>query len=286
MPDPIDPIKANEPEWFLLAPEQYAAARPLFYALEHHLFITALMEGTITGAIYVDSPLQPRAGLIAYHNALCLAGDPTSPGFNAALRQFLMQAVIPPRLEAGWEAFVVHYSPAGWLEALAPICAPYRVIQRTRQYYETMEFSLDRAANLPPGFQFHLVSPEFLASGMQGIDIVLDEMCSERTSIEDFLAKSFGLVLVYENQVAGFCMSEYNTGSRCEIGIATFEPYQRRGLATRMTRAFMAHSQALGITQIGWHCWGSNLPSVATALKAGLQLKHTDPCAVILLQEK
>jgi hypothetical protein len=279
-------MQAVSPEWYVLEPGEYAAARPLFHHLEHHLFITALMEGTIAGSVFVDHPTRPHAALVAYHHALCLAGDPALPGFNAALRQFLMETIIPPRLEAGWEAFVIHYAPAGWLEVLTPVCAPYRVIESSRQYYETVLSSPAPGVDLPAGFEIHLVSPEFLASGRQGMEVILDEMCSERTSVEDFLSKSFGLVLTYEDQVAGFCMSEYNTGSRCEIGIATFEPYQRRGLATQMTWAFMAHALARGYTQIGWHCWSKNLPSGATAVKAGLKLKHTDPTAVVLLKEK
>lgn len=286
MPEHFPSVNANPSEWFQLEPYQYTAARPLFHRLEHHLFITALFEGTISGVLYVDHPSQPRATLVAYHHALCLAGEPALPGFNAALQQFLMETVIPPRLEAGWDAFVIHYAPAGWLEGLTPICAPYRVIESSRQYYETLISDPLPAVDLPPGFQIHLVSPELLTSGMQGMEVILDEMCSERTSVEDFLTRSFGLVLTFENQVAGFCMSEYNTGSRCEIGIATFEPYQRRGLATRMTWAFLAHAQARGITQVGWHCWSKNLPSAAAALKAGLKLKHTDPAAVVLLKEK
>lgn len=284
MPDQHRSVNAHPPEWFRLEPGDYGAVRPLFQNLEHHLFITALMEGTITGAVFVDHPTRPNAALVSYHHALCLAGDPALPGFNAALRQFLMERVIPPRLEAGWEAFVIHYAPVGWLEVLSPVCAPYRVIESSRQYYEIVLTSPAPDVNLPSGFQIHLVSPELLASGMQGMEVILDEMCSERTSVEDFLSKSFGLVLTYEDQVAGFCMSEYNTGSRCEIGIATFQPYQRRGLATRMTWAFMAYAQARGYTQVGWHCWSKNLPSGATAVKAGLKLKHTDPAAVVLLK--
>lgn len=286
MPDHFPSFNAHSPEWVRLEPGQYAAARPLFHRLEHHLFLTALFEGSISGAVHVDHPRLPRAALLAYHHALCLAGEPALPGFNIALRQFLMETVIPPRLEAGWGAFLIHYEPTGWLEGLTPVCAPYHVIEASRQYYETMISDPLPAVDLPPGFQIHSVTPELLASGMQGMELIRDEMCSERTSVEDFLAKSFGLVLTFENQVAGFCMSEYNTGSRCEIGIATFEPYQRRGLATRMTWAFMAYAQARGITQVGWHCWSSNTPSAATALKAGLRLLHTDPVAVVLLREK
>jgi GNAT superfamily N-acetyltransferase len=244
------------------------------------------MAGNITGALYVDRLDQPRAGLIVYHNRMCLAGDAALPGFNASLRRFLQEEYIPPRLDAGWGGFAIFSSPDHWLAALPPICAPYRVIQETYQYYERMDPDPSPVINLPAGFQIHLITPEFLGSGVQGLEDIYDEMCSERTSVEDFLAKSFGFVLVYENQVAGFCMSEYNTDDRCEIGIATFPPHQRRGLATQMAQTCMAYARTQGITKIGWHCWENNSSSGATARKAGLQLLHTERTPIVLLREE
>ncbi len=64
-------------------------------------------------------------------------------------------------------------------------------------------------------------------------------MTSERPS-EDFLRRSFGQCLVHNGAIAGWCLSEYNSGPRCEVGIAVAEPYQRRGLATTMAIAFFA----------------------------------------------
>ena len=66
-----------------------------------------------------------------------------------------------------------------------------------------------------------------------------EEMCSERPSVEDFLARSFGVCLVDEEQdaLAGWCLSEYNCGDRCEVGIEVDEAYQRHGLGTLLARA-------------------------------------------------
>src|SRR4029079_9962640 len=34
--------------------------------------------------------------------------------------------------------------------------------------------------------------------------------------------------------------------------------------------ALLELAQSRGVTRVGWHCWASNVPSAATALKAGL----------------
>jgi RimJ/RimL family protein N-acetyltransferase len=96
-------------------------------------------------------------------------------------------------------------------------------------------------------------------------------MCSERPAVADFLEKSFGVVAIHGDELAGWCTSEYNSGNRCEVGIGTLEPYQRRGLATVMGSALVEHALWRGITHIGWHCWASNTLSIATALKIGFQ---------------
>jgi RimJ/RimL family protein N-acetyltransferase len=106
-------------------------------------------------------------------------------------------------------------------------------------------------------------------------EYLTEEMLSERASVEEFLAASFGVCLVHTNEVIGWCLSEYNTGSRCEVGIATREDFRRRGLATKLTWAFIEMALRRGVTRIGWHCSADNLPSGATAVKAGFE-KVTD----------
>ena len=118
---------------------------------------------------------------------------------------------------------------------------------------------------------------------MKGIDSVQEEMCSERASVEDFLARSFGICPVYENEIAGWCMSEYNVGDRCEIGIATTPTHQRKGIATLATWYFLAEAQRRGYRRVGWDCWARNEASAATARKAGFTLVEEYPAVVVSL---
>ena len=53
-------------------------------------------------------------------------------------------------------------------------------------------------------------------------------MCSERASVDEFLGRSVGVYIVRRDPTAGdelvsWCLSEYNHGGRCEIGIETAE---------------------------------------------------------------
>jgi RimJ/RimL family protein N-acetyltransferase len=116
---------------------------------------------------------------------------------------------------------------------------------------------------------------------VSGLAALVEEMCSERASVEGFVAHSFGLCPVHESgALAGWCLSEYNTGDRCEVGIATLPPYQRLGLATPLGSAFVELAAARGVTRIGWHCFAGNAASVATALSIGFE-KVDDYTAII-----
>ena len=58
---------------------------------------------------------------------------------------------------------------------------------------------------------------------------------------------------------------------RCEIGIATLEKHQQKGIATLAARHFLVEACQRGYTRVGWDCWKSNIASGATARKAGLR---------------
>jgi RimJ/RimL family protein N-acetyltransferase len=76
-------------------------------------------------------------------------------------------------------------------------------------------------------------------------------------------------------------MSEYNVSDRCEIGIATAEKYQRKGIATLVTWSFLAEAHRRGYTRVGWDCWTRNEASGATARKAGFTLVEEYPATVV-----
>jgi GNAT superfamily N-acetyltransferase len=159
----------------------------------------------------------------------------------------------------------------------------YDLYHGTRQYYEITDFAPQPALDLPDGFSMQLITAEFLSSDVAGLDAVKEEMCSERASVEDFLARSFGLCPVHVGEVAGWCMSEYNVADRCEIGIATAPNHQRKGIATLETWSFLSEAHRRGYTRVGWDCWTQNLPSVATARKAGFSLIEEYHAVVVQL---
>ncbi len=257
----------------ILHPSEYAKARPLFQALDDSLAVRAILEGASPGEVYVDDVAQPRAAFTWTGYRFFLAGSAETAGFNEAVRQMLVESIYPLAQASGPTMFELKAGPGGWDEAIETIILRDKhPIRARRHYYRFAELRHDWRLLLPQGFRIERITGDLLRQmHLRNVGELMQEMCSERPSVDDFLAKSFGVVPVIGNEIAGWCTSEYNTGDRCEVGIGTLEPYQRRGLATAVGSALVEQALSAGITQIGWHCWANNIPSIATALKIGFE---------------
>lgn len=262
----------------ILEPEHYHRARPLFERLEIHLAVRAILEGTVDALIYVDDPRAPRVAFTRTGHRFYLVGTPDNAAFNAALRHHLLDTVYPAAKAAGDLMFVLYYVPDAWAAAVPDLLRDKAPMPDMRHYYEFQGPCSDLQIHLPDGFTLHPVDQNLLSNtNLENIEALREELCSERASVDEFLEKSFGVCVRHGDILVGWCLSEYNSGDRCEVGIETVEGYRRRGLATTMTAALIEVAFARGVTRIGWHCWASNTGSVATARSAGFELVSEYP---------
>jgi GNAT superfamily N-acetyltransferase len=162
------------------------------------------------------------------------------------------------------------------LESLAPIIVLYQC------YQYQLSHPLPEV-HTAEGFVIQEVTPDLVASTLEGKEDLLEEMCSERETVEAFLENSFGIVAFQEQTLAGWCLSEYNHNGQCEIGIATMPPFQKQGLAKATTYAFIKLAEGVGINKILWHCFKSNQASQRTAMKSGFELLHEELVLMVYL---
>lgn len=257
-------------------------ARPLFRELERaHALVAAFFEGCATARLFVDNVSAPQSGVIVCNSRVLCAGDASQVDFLGEMARIFSDELIPAHRGQGNDAYLVYAPGDGWSTVLHPLFSGFQLYHGRRQYYEITDFVPKPDLRLPDGFSMQLITPEFLSSDVSGLDAVREEMCSERASVEDFLRRSFGVCPVHSNEVAGWCMSEYNVGDRCEIGIATTEKHQRKGIATLTTWSFLAEAHHRGYTRVGWDCWERNVASIATARKAGFTLVEEYPAVVV-----
>jgi RimJ/RimL family protein N-acetyltransferase len=264
-----------------------ANAGPLFAGLDWHLAVPAVLADAATGAVYADRAAAPRSALLLAGHRAYLAGDPADAGFLAGLPSTLQRRFVPEGHE--WGAFALYYDRPEWATAVEAAVSPgLRGYRERRRCYFVRDARADSgtapATQLTAGFRLVPVDRTMLDDpALDERDELIEEICSERGSVEDFLARSFGMALLHDGAVVGWCLSEYNLGPRCEVGIAVDERFRRRGLAKEMGRAFALRALTAGVREIGWHCWEDNAASCATALALGFALVRTYPALMVRL---
>lgn len=249
----------------------YERVRPLFRKLEIHLPLQAILAGNIEAPIYVDNSLRPQTALTWTGHRFYVAGAPGNSDFVAAARKIFLEQFVMGAWKAGFDSYLLHYPSVKWEGVLALMLAQKYPIKSQRSYYALKANRVDWKHALPEGISVRTVTAALLAEKWQNPEFLTEEMCAERESVEDFLAKSFGVCLTRQDEIIGWCLSEYNTGHRCEVGLATRDDYQMQGLATLMASAFVELARSRDVAKIGWHCSSANPGSAATALKAGFE---------------
>lgn len=264
---------------FPLPPANYTPARSIFSGLNAHLAIDCLLDGAVPGVLYVDDYAQPAAGLARVQGRFYLAGTPGRARFSAALGELFAGTLLPQGRAAGREGFTLFYDDPAWEDFIGEvILKDLYPIAAQRLYFNIDPHGFTRPPAPPEGFQLEPVRPALLErTHLLHRDELVEELQSERESVEAFFEKSFGVCLLAGDTLAGWCLSEYNHAGRCEVGIAVAAEYRRRGLATLAGAAFLAEATRRGYRQVGWHCYSDNHGSVRTAQKLGFRLASEHP---------
>jgi GNAT superfamily N-acetyltransferase len=270
----------------LLTPSNYPKVIPLFQPLDEHMAIASALAGKSSAQVYANSSDRPQAAFIWMRYRVFLSCLIENPEIAGDLCRLFQEEIVPRQLEARRDVFILYYAPQGWEERFDSFFSGAALTRYWRQYYRFKESQLDWRSLLPGGFELYPVDMDLLSRpGLKNLDELKEEMCSERDTVAEFLEKSFGVCLVHDGELVGWCLSEYNLDGGCEIGIAVGEAYRRRGLATLMTAAFVEEAHRRGIKQIGWDCWKENRPSGATAIKAGFECVKEYPVFVVKLMK-
>lgn len=251
----------------------------LFAGLEEHLAVAAVLHGAAAGRVWVDAPSAPRSAVLWVQHRVFVAGD-SVVGLNEVVQEIAAAA----RARGDWGVGVYGADQIRWEGVLAGLA--WNSI--AREYWEIDREAWAPAAEKPmAGLTLRAADRELVTGApLARIEQLREEMCSERPSVEDFLARSFGVCLVDEEKGAlgGWCLSEYNCGDRCEVGIEVVEEYRRQGLGTLLARALCEEAFARrGLRRVGWHCLAANAASGATAQRAGLRLAKRYVGSLVML---
>ncbi len=254
-----------------LAFDEFDAAQKLLDQIKYQTVLKTILAGSTPGEIYVDSKKNPNMVFAQFKQRAFLSGTP-DPDFRVPLENFIYTNVRSHCQKFDVPFFRLTVNDPEWFDILKKSLEPREPILVGYLCYQNIIHEKNENSQIPKGFDILPVDQELLKKSFAGKDDLVEEMCSERESVDAFLEKSFGVAAFKDGALAGWCLSEYNYEDQCEVGIATLPPYQRLGLAKAMTDHFSNLALEKGVVKILWHCYETNEPSRRTALSAGFSL--------------
>ena len=255
--------------------------RPLIVEMKHHLSVHALVEGTMPGWAYVDDLHDPRSAFAYNNEGWYLIGNAQSRPFNAWLRTFLRDQILPDARLCG-EDIPLHFHPGDWQQAAADILPELTYQVDYQQYFRFTGPLFAASHDLPAGCKLRPVDAVLLAEQEQFPTSRLAAWAQGGFgSLEAFFAAGMGMCLEREGQIVCWCMPDCAAGNGCELGIHTLESERRNGFAARTVAATVNGCIARGFTHIGWHCWSGNEASARLAQKVGFAKVLDHPAFVV-----
>ncbi len=248
-----------------LASAEYHRVRALVAGLAYHLSIQAVIDGTVSGRIWVDDVLTPQATFVLAPEGQYLAGASGNLAFNQALAELLLPM----------PGVSLTYYPDTWEPVFAVLLTCKFARKYPRRYYTFQRFLLpDWRDQTPSGYEMVQVDPQFLARQ----DLVnLDDVRERITAWTDFARDGFGFCLIHGNTIVSHCIADCVSGGACELGLATHSDYRRRGLGALTVAAAVEYCLDRHVSTIGWHCMANNHGSQRVAEKVGFGLAGDYP---------
>lgn len=263
---------------FVIEPATYSSLSSFFAELStYHLAVPSLLAGLLPGRIYADDPSHPTAAILIPSNQyhVYMGGEP-SEHLLADVIHLLYQPSVAPRY---W--FMLLYPSDAWKPTIERVLQGLGRSTSLRHYYRLAEAPLPLPSPLRDTIEVARIEETMVEdASLVNRDLLIDEIHSESPSLEYFFRQHFGFCALDDRQLVGWCLAEYHYQSRYELGIETIEAYQRQGIATHVASAVIKRAFAEGATEIGWHCWASNIASIATALKLGFHKERDYPVIV------
>ncbi len=251
--------------------EDLSIIKPKLSSLGYHTVLRTILDGTTLGKGYIDNQESPKIIFVQFRHRAFIMGDQKYIE-NDKFVQFFNDVVFNNCINADVSLVRITSDQPDWINLIGTILKRYHPIVFDYQIYLKQLDNVGKEFILPENFTLRQVNQELLSEKFAGYEALIEEMCSERESVEAFLNNSFGIVAFHDNTLAGWCLSEYNQIDRCEVGIATMLPFRRMGLAKAMTNRFLMDARNRGLQTILWHCYKSNTASSRTALSTGFKL--------------
>lgn len=220
---------------------------------------------------YVDNLEHPHITVVwdGKHGVFCGGNADREALQNAVL--FIKQNILTQQVRMNSVVVKVMYENDVWKQAVLACFCDLNPNVYPRSIYRHRLLQIPEFSCSDNSIAIKRIDGEMLyGGGIQNVQGVIDETAQMWGSTERFLSNGFGYCAIKDNSIAAWCTSEYLSKGSCGIGIETYEPYQRQGVAAAMVSKMLNYCKVIGKTPY-WDCWKNNIASAKTAEKAGFE---------------
>lgn len=265
---------------------QYLEILDLVREMSIHLAVKSVLKGKSPGRVIANDPVKPTAACVITGSRCFLLGSAADSSFIIEVLNYLRTIVLQDGAGSGQVMFLLYLAPTKLQSEIASLGGELQITYRVRQYFTMKPNQILGDHPLPGRHSIRSITDSILRNHeLINVDFLSDEIRSEAPTVEHFLENCFGLCVRFQDTLTGWCLSEYNLNLKCEVGIETLRPYQRRGIGSAMVSALVKEAENRGYKQIGWHSYKDNQASTATARKIGFVKSAEYPVCVIELSK-
>lgn len=262
-----------------LSKENYHKAVDLFTNLKTNTAIESIFNYKNEARLFVDNLEKPRSILIlnswAYYY---LAGDATNDSFNTSMVEFLENEFFKEciRLDKNIE-FAFYPDNKEWCEKIEEIFSYMNLNKSGKTYfiYDEKKFNKNWRDDIPEGFKIERISKALIDSIENNKEFV-DYIKFAWTSLDKYFDKGMGYCAVNESEFANICISVFASENEREVGIKTFDTFQRKGLAYLTACAYIEECLDKKFIPV-WSCFSDNKKSIKLAEKLGYSIEDSHP---------
>jgi len=240
---------------------------------------SGILQGECRGEVYVDTIDRPSISLVFSDpvGGFSIMGETDDSSRIEDLCQYIRQDLFPDFKAWGWQGFEFSFEKDQTRDQFLALFSDFK-LDLEDEYFYTCQGTCPPIDI--PGYVIKRLDSALLPSLQEGkIDggqEVLDKIIYAWHSLEDFIKRSVGYLVLSGDHVAGIIIGSARFDNHLVIDIKTIEGHRKKGLAYWMTQHFLkaCHDQNL---IAHWNCVDSNTGSKRTAEKAGFQLNKIKP---------
>lgn len=235
--------------------------------------IKAVIDGINPGWIFVDSIESPSTAMVWSKGiqGFYFVGNENNIEFNNYLNEFIDKEIRPRALREKLNRFEFSGETEKW-DAVLERIFENRSLNKSRQFqyrfkYDAWDSYTKR--KLEDNFTLKQIDIELLNDpDIKNLEFLSSEINRWWDSYEDYLDKTFGYCIVYENTIANYCITNFVYKDVHTMGIETLEDFRRKGLSQVTTEAYVENCIKSGLSPY-WECMESNLASRSLTEKLG-----------------